>query len=437
MGAGVDVRHLPLEDWDRLYRGRASAGARLRSCSQGRAPRGCTTRALRIAVGAVLLLPGVANAAAPSLARTTSIAGARTGYVQVELPKRLNPFSTNDEPSIKFEGGGAILGVVLRSERTDNGNHTALQILRMDRENEGSPIFYGLGNGENGLPAGPYRLYLIVERPGRVTLEFPSLPAGAVTVAPTVHTPFEAGPLPQRPRPTPGTMRYGRTVELTSDGLVFSRAIIDEAPAGSRLETCVYTYDKEAAAGDRAYGPGCPGGTSGHTETTTSSGPMGAWTISFAASAAPFGHGGNFMTPLPLPTGAVDAFGMWLSYEFPNEVGGPPSPSPSANPHADLAGTATFSARRLEIKSGAARVPLGCSSEGRCLGHVRLSGAIRTVKFDMPAGGERTVKVPLSHSMLRSVSRRRKVRARIVVVSLAGEGRREVKGRVTLVRKRR
>jgi hypothetical protein len=216
----------------------------------------------------------------------------------------------------------------------------------MDRRNEGSSVLYSVGNGENGLPAGRYRLYLIVEKPGRVTLEFPSLPRGRLSLAPSVHTPFEAGPLPRRAWPTPGTTPYGKTGELTSDGLVFSRAIVDAAPAGSRLETCFYSDEDEADAGDQAYGPGCPGGRSGYAVMATTARDLGTVGITFANSAGKVGHGGNFTTsppPIASPT-SIDTFGMWLSYEFATQP--PVVPPPPVARH----GTLVLAGRRLAGK---------------------------------------------------------------------------------------
>lgn len=387
-----------------------------------------------ILASAAFLLTGTASAA-PPLVGTTSIAGDRTGYVRVDLTKTLlKPFSDEDEPRIKLEGGGAVLGVVLRSEwQLDGNRRTTLEILRMDRRNEGSPILYSVGNGENGLPAGPYRLYLIVEKAGRVTLEFPSLPRGQLSLAPSVHTPFEAGPLPRRAWPTPGTTPYGKTGELTSDGLVFSRAIVEAAPAGSRMEACFYRDEAEADAGDQAYGPGCPGGRAGYADMATTARDLGIVAFTFANSAGKVGHGGNFTTsppPIASPT-SIDTFGMWLSYEFATQP--PVVPPPPVPRH----GTLVFAGRRLAVKNGVARVPLACSPEGPCRGWVRLSGARRKADANLPPGVQRTVKVPLSGSMQRRLASRRKVRARIVVVSIVADGRRQQHGRVTLVRVKR
>jgi hypothetical protein len=393
-----------------------------------------TLALLAVGLVAIPLLPNSASAA-PTLVGTTSIAGDRTGYSRVELTKPLKPFSHNDKPRIRLEGGGAILGIVLRTEHAIDNKHTTLEILRVDRQNQGSPILYSVGNGEDGLPAGAYRLYLIAERPGRVTLEFPSLREGELSLAPAVHTPFDAGPLPRRTWPVPGTTPFGRTGEVVSDGMVFSRAIVDDAPPGSRLETCFYANDEEDAAGDRAYGPGCPGGRMGYTQTATSTGDIGHWAMTSANSPGRIGHGGNVTTAadaIAEPV-ALNTFAMWMSYELPAAAHSPP-PGPLPPPAAERDGTVTFSSRRLKVRNGTVRVPLRCSPEGACRGRIRLTGARKTVGFALPSGARRTFKIPLSRSMRRRVRSHRHVRGRIVVVSNIADRRRELRGEVTLVR---
>jgi hypothetical protein len=382
----------------------------------------------------VLSLVGAAPcwANGPSLVNSVTIAGQRTGYVEVQLPEPLDPFDEN-EPTIAFEGGGGILGVVLRARDLFGGyRRPNLKILRLDRRNEGSRVLVSLGDGQDGaLPPGRYRLYLITDGPGRVSLDFPGWPEGELSLVPEVATPYEAGPLPERQTPTLGTTVFGRSAEISSAGLVFARAIAEQAPAGSRLELCTYRDSEEEQAGSSAYGPKCPGGRSSYAEVATATTDMGIFSLSQSEIPGRFGEGGNFSLPVPLglQTTKLETFGMWTSYEPP----GTPV-TPGQIPSQPLFGTATFTARRLFVRGRTSYLPLACTAEGPCRGSARLSGASRRSRFSIPAGRQRTVRLSVKSWVARRIARGRIVRARLVVSSEVSGGQRQERGRVTLVR---
>lgn len=156
----------------------------------------------------------------PSLTESTTIAASHAAYTDVVVPTDLAV--REQPPSFALEGEGEVLGSALQGH--SSGCRPTFEMLKLGRSNDG-PRTYSTGCGGDGtLPAGRYRLYFLSEKPGRVTVRFPSLPAGATTVSPTEPAPFTFTRLPQLPWGTAGVETYGATETLEDDGLAFLRS---------------------------------------------------------------------------------------------------------------------------------------------------------------------------------------------------------------------
>lgn len=370
-----------------------------------------------------------ATASAPALPQTTTIAGAQTGYVDVELTKTLRPLD-EDAPAVTREGGGLFTAAVLRPAGASGGaGEASFEVFWIPGFGE---IRSYRGNSERTLPAGDYRLYLAIVDPGSVTLDFGSLPAGNLVTAPAVHTPFVAHEL--ETRRSASAVRFGETHTVSGGGRVFLRAVASNPPLGSQIELCSYRGGAEAQTGDAAYGPGCPGGNSGYKAFLTGSG-QGAFSLADAGwSTKQIGSGGNVSVPFGSP-GSVDAFGVWMSYDFPEttppgSVGSrerepfpnpPPTswcesscppPSSSQNPRH---GTATLTSRQLLLKGRQVSLPLACSADGSCSGTAAIARSKE--RFALPAATQSTVSVRAPGNVIRRMRRQGHARVSVAITS--------------------
>jgi hypothetical protein len=388
-----------------------------------------------------------AMAEAPALVHNTAIGGARTGYTTVTLTQTIRPLD-DGRPTIGLEGGGRVLGLVLRREKDGPFEQPpSFEVLRLSPSNDGE-VLLSLGNGKGAsgseLPPGQYRLYLITDEPGKVTLSFPTIPTGSASLAPAIITPFRAESLTAR-RARSDLNTFGAFGNVSEGGIELWRLVAANPPLTGQIELCMYMGQNAQNSPD-AFDPGCPGGKSTYQHPVNQPGD-GAFEAGFIEGPSAEGLGGNLSTLIG-DTGAVDAFAMWMSYDFPPPVYTPPPatrgpddpnlgpqcPSrscswggttggsggaPTSNSRGSRYGVARLTNRGLRVRRGRALVPLACSGAGPCRGTVALSPGGRA-RFALSKRQRSTVRVLLSRSALRQL-RRGPLRTRVTVTSrLAG-----------------
>ena len=411
------------------------------------------------AAGVLLSAPAVA---APALPRVTTITGDHSGYAEVELTQPLEAFG-EEAPTVTFEGGGRLIGVVIRAlpDRWGNGS-PLLEIYRLAGVGEFSNARSG---SDMILPAGRYRLYLIAEQPGAAKIEFGALPEGELALRPEVETPQRSGAISVR---TAGdVVKFSERVSLWGGGVIFM-TVRPTPGLGTQLELCNYWPQEEDEAGERAYDPGCPGGSSGYKMAVASEG-AGAFSFSAPNHEWLEGIGGNVTTLRGSP-GPVETYLFTASYEIarpasaadppstpPTWEGGPPpsypgpdtptteeappsSPPPAPSESAPTTGpcsaeacsppshqytltptpkergTASLASRRVTARGRRGRIRLRCSSVGPCRGRVGFLRG-RETRFRISAGQSATLRIRIPRAMGRRLRQRANIRAWVRVRS--------------------
>lgn len=396
----------------------------------------------------------------------TTIGGSHSGYIEVELTQPLPPFEEG-EPKIAFEGGGEVIGIALRPVPDSLGN--------------ADPVFYAYSAGAGELrglrvdddhdgtlaPPGRYRLHLIAERPGNVTIEFPTLAEGQLSVSPAVETPQRSGAMSTAS--SENVVKFSERVTLWGGGVIYME-VLPTPGIATELELCSYWPAQEEEAGTRAYDPGCPYGFSGYKDTGISEGE-GAFSISSPSSDWEQGLGGNVTNPFG-PPGTVDTYLFTAGYDLgpppssqqPSDPGAGsgetgsstqtttqdpppggeesarPEPTSSAEPppapappgpviepscRGEPCGTgwavATLRSRYARLARRRATVGLVCAAANPCRGKVGFPRS-RSRSFELRAGSTATVRVPVRRALRSRVRRHGVARARLVVTSrLDGE----------------
>jgi hypothetical protein len=266
---------------------------------------------------AVAFLVGAvpAGAETPSLARDVTLSGDHAGYTRVVLPAPLEPFGEPHSLSTRLEvaGKGPYVGFALVSkDAREFGDHFVFMGLK---EGDGGS-FLGQLDKDGKLPAGEYRLYLLMTTGHTVVrLHLPEL-SGTLTAEPAVYTPMEVAGLEERPYlDSPVTFRYGHSGTLKSSGLFVAHWTADYGMSAGSAEECVY-MDGMDDSGDLAYGPTCPGGISFYDPVFSTYLPMWSVNGSFSAGeVAPgrYGFGGNvtFLGAKPKIGGSA----AWIGFE--------------------------------------------------------------------------------------------------------------------------
>lgn len=229
---------------------------------------------LAMTLPAASALPSVA-ATRTSLVRQVTITGDRTGWVAVTLPASILADcpavpSCVPKAALRLSGGAYGYSLVYEND-TASKPVPASVVLRLPKAQGGSIM--GLVSGTDPrtgintsdtrrLPAGRYRLFLLTNGRGSVSVRFPELRIGSLATRPTRSTAVKAveakpdlgGPL------APSAWASGVTVDpdgVRSRG--YSFAWTDGAVAvGSVMAGCVYN----GAPPNGRWVPGCPGGSS-------------------------------------------------------------------------------------------------------------------------------------------------------------------------------
>lgn len=228
-----------------------------------------------VCAGLVLAVTAFPSAAAirPTLTRQVTVTGDRTGWVAVTLPKPIQPTCPQDpacraKAALRFTGGAFGYALQYENDTAKRPVPNAL-VVRLPKA-QGGDIYTvytgtdprnGVNISDTGiLPAGRYRLFILTKGRGSVTVRFPELPSGSLSLRPTKsapmvaeeHTPDYVGPL------APTTWASGITVEPNgrrSHGYSFMW-VSGPAAAGSFWAGCVYDGDPWGGR----WIPGCPFG---------------------------------------------------------------------------------------------------------------------------------------------------------------------------------
>ena len=404
----------------------------------------------------------------PALPRVTTISGSHSGYTDVELTKPLRAFD-EDEPEITFNGGGQVIGVVLRSLPDTMGNS---EFMFDTYAVGGVGRFSGISSENNRtLPPGRYRLYLIAEQPGSATIEFPKLEPGQLSVEPVVETPQRSGPMSTRS--SGDIVKFSERVTLWGGGVIFMKAFPTPG-IGTELELCNYWPNQEEQAGERAYDRGCPSGYSAYKEPIMSEG-KGAFSFSTPSSHWVQGKGGNVTDLIGTP-GPVRTYLFTAGYELaappawtgepdpvpaPDEAptvwgpstanpppSGEPTPEPEPEPEPEPSGqtgerqcgdsgcapqwgTALLASRRALLRGRRARVIVSCSGGEACRGSVGFART-RARRFELDAGAHNDIRITVPRKLRRLVLQSGRARGRVVVASRLSDERVQVRQRIRI-----
>lgn len=400
-----------------------------------------------MAVCCAALALAVSAHAADRFAREMTLGAAFPGFRDLVLDEPLTPWpESGQQATFSFEGEGWIKQAYLRGmDPTPSGLYVWMWWFRAEGESALGPYsldFAFLFNSDH-LPAGRYRWYLWTNdgRQGTARMGWPTR-SGSLHAPPAVRLPMDERPLAVN---TLGTLSwFGATGDLASEGAAFLRLATDApAPSADRLETCTYA-DGDGGRPD-AYMPNCPGGEGYATTSVPYKGEdfVAVWN----GFGGKLGVGGN-LTVGGLPP-QYDARAAWLPFEPvgpPVSAGPAPPPVTPAGPtvvstgtnvqtRADspTAGRASLAAARARVRRGRARLKLRCSDAGACAGQVRI-GSASSRGFDLAAGAERSVSVPVTRRIARALRRRRSVLARVLLVTRTDSSLQRESRRIRLTR---
>ncbi|HVF05184.1 MAG TPA: hypothetical protein VNA20_10110 [Frankiaceae bacterium] len=232
--------------------------------------------ALALAALAAGSLPATSHAAArPPLVRQVSLTGDRTGWTPVSLPRPVAAECAGQptcaaKAALRLSGGAFGYFLVYENDRALKPAPSVV-VVRMPKAQGGQVIAIAGGTdprtGSNVadtgvLPPGPYRMFLLTNGSGAMSVRFPELAAARVSLR-TRHAstyravetaPTYVGPL------APSAWAGGITVPETgirSHGYVFEWT---KGPAAAGVVSALCLYNGAPPAD--TWLPGCPNGDS-------------------------------------------------------------------------------------------------------------------------------------------------------------------------------
>ena len=380
-----------------------------------RAWRGCVA-------GVIAAIAAHGSAAAADLGAVNVIEGSVPAYVDVRLTNEV-VIDLSSRATHRVDGSGRFVGAVLARRSPAGLENAAVAVVgRFDQptlcpggcdhvittaagqlERDPNAPVSAWDPTKIPLPPGEYRLALVTDgTPARVEVHLPGLD-GERAFRPTAPLqPLQLEP-PQREDPLgtgPAAVFSGGGM-LSSPGVLAISAVAEGGDSGEvDFEAC--TYQDEAPA--MAFWPGCSQRTEhavffGHTYAAADQTFATHWV--FRLPGGTFSTGGNFFAAAPIRSAG------WGAAFIP--LGGPPAPvgtdpaatgtDPPAPVGTDPAavgtdpGRVTLASRRVRRAGRRALVTLRCSG-GPCRGTLTFLGG-RTVRFRIPAGASRTIRVPL------------------------------------------
>lgn len=275
-------------------------------------------------------VPGAASSSAPvQLAGVTHVEAVGSGTTDVLLPADARVALTESD-GVRFAGRGRLLALWLEPR---NGAGDFLTSYRLPAFAGGAQRTYGSSPAAQCTPrpsaqlpltsdctgsqappeavlgAGRYRLTVLTDgAPVRVTLHLRGLDG---TVSTGLRNPLASAQqdLPVREQVGTRLVTYGGSAELGTPVQSFVLATARQAGAVREASTC---HRDDAGTQPFAFGPHCPGGTSG--SVSYEAGPlMGAGVFASSSSAettGPVGLGGSFAGSDTVELG--QALGVWL-----------------------------------------------------------------------------------------------------------------------------
>ena len=419
---------------------------------------------------ALLAAPAGASAADQALPLKLKgvnvIEGDTSGYLPVHLPvdALVDPgFYPNK--SVTVEGEGKFHGVVFRQVGSKPQSEPLLAAGRFNpdifctgcgtRVDQGISII-GAGDvlppamgGSWTLPKGDYRLYLVTDGPGRVTLRLPQL-EGEQRLTPAVRTSATAKVLPLRtPLDVQNHRTYGDSGQLGTEGIVLETHLFYYGMhAHSELWTCWYTGEPTHPL---SFYPGCPADEGQETApmwfqngiVDAGAGATAGVGILRATKPGTYSAGGT-MTSVAATTSSGWA-ATWIDFEsLDGSIATPRDPDPAApdagapgetgkQPGSPSAAARTrVMARRVDVRGRRASVRLRCEGSAACSGALQIAnGRLRAYK--VPAGKSARLRVAISKALALKAKRKRGF---ATTLSIA-EGSAVQTVRVTLRRARR
>lgn len=298
----------------------------------------------RIALYAVLatkaaLLAGPVTAGTrttvPVLTGTTVVAGSRSAWTRVVLPKAV---FFNPSEDVTLTGTGRLYGMVLKKEGAWNAPvgwrvHIGYCVgggCASTYRDVRSEVFVPGGNTVTGtLPAGTYRLYVVADgAPVRATMKLRGLSGGTRTLqpgAPARAAVVEARPTIAEPGSGPLVYAAGSTRSVPAGGGMNVTVVWKDhpaKPAPSATGVCQYVGVEPPASGTTpAYHWPCQGGGPDLTgglpaePMPTPAGPgryVSLFHTSFLLPENSYGFGGFSDTPGPVTSAHVQQ--LWLDF---------------------------------------------------------------------------------------------------------------------------
>lgn len=257
-----------------------------------------------------LTLPAAASTAPPVvMTETVSVQTSRSSVIDVLLPEDATVSSSARSAGVRFDGPGRLVGVWL--ERRDSAGDF-LTSYRLPAFAGGKQVTYGSGV----LREGHYRLTVLTDgRPLRITLRLDGLAAGRTTLRPRDLLDSTQKTLPARESLATSLVTFGgvTNVDRPVQTFVVATARGSSDPRAASATVC---ERPDAGKDPMAYGPLCPGGSSGGYQYQLSvAGEQMVGAGGFATSSAtehrgPVGLGGSFGDSGGVRFG--QALGVWL-----------------------------------------------------------------------------------------------------------------------------
>ena len=287
--------------------------------------------AVLLAVPALAWPADAARVRPVTLTDTVTVETSRSGSAEVLLPDDVR-VSTKD--GIAFEGAGRLVGVWL--ERTDQTSGF-LTSYRLPAFAGGKQVTYGTSpaaacepvpsealpvthdcSGVDPeqvvlLPEGRYRLTVLADgAPLQVTLRLTGLDAGFTVVAPQRSLASTQQSLPARDSAGSSLVTFGAAQSLPGQVQTFVIATA-KAAADAPLQEASVCERPDAGDVPFAFGPHCPGGTSGaYSYRAGSVQGFGVYgSSSTDEGGGPVGLGGSFGSSDGVTLGGT--LGVWLS----------------------------------------------------------------------------------------------------------------------------
>lgn len=266
------------------------------------------------------------------LAGVTQVVSSTSGTTDVVLPR--DALIDLNARGVRFEGQGRLLGLQLERTGDPAGRWGYLQSYRLPAFAGGEQVTWGstptadcesvpseqlpLTSDCTGstppraaeLPRGHYRLTLLTDgRPVRVTLVLRGL-GGRTTVRPTTTLASVQKDLPVREQVGDRAVTFGDSADL---GVPVETLLVARAGRGGAVQWASACTRPDAGSAPGAFGPHCPGGSSGSFSYTA--GPVGGGSA-FASSSSSeeggvVGLGGSFADDVGVHF--EQALGVWLA----------------------------------------------------------------------------------------------------------------------------